>query len=179
MDDKILLDKDTLKALVVDTRLNILKLLSDKQYTLSDIAEKLNFSNSTIKEHLDILCNSGLIKKEETDRKWKYYSLTLKGKRIVNPREVKVLFAFMVSLIAAIGVAIKFTRQFLSPQPIIAMEKASATLSRTADFTQMQQSIDNQMTLLIIMIVLFTLSAFLLGLYIKKPLMIISKEEKR
>ena len=41
MEEKILIDKDTLKAITVDSRLNILKLLSAKQYTLSEIAETL------------------------------------------------------------------------------------------------------------------------------------------
>ena len=113
MEEQILIDKETLKAIAVDTRLNILKLLSKKKYTLSDISEILGLGNSTIKEHLDILSKASLIKKEDTERKWKYYSLTFKGKMLIEPREIKVLFAFITTLIAAVGMAFVFAKNFL------------------------------------------------------------------
>ena len=78
MEEKITIDMGTLKAIVVESRLNILKLLSEKSYTLTDIANLLEIKPSTVKEHLDILVKAGLITKEETERKWKYYSLTFK-----------------------------------------------------------------------------------------------------
>jgi len=84
MDDNNLFDKETLKAISSETRSEILNLLNNKNYTLSDISDKLKLSNSTIKEHLDILNKNGLIIKEDTERKWKYYSLTAKGKYFCN-----------------------------------------------------------------------------------------------
>jgi len=84
MDDKNFFDKETLKAISSDTRSEILNLLNNKNYTLSDISDKLKLSNSTVKEHLDILNKNGLIIKEDTERKWKYYSLTPKGKYFCN-----------------------------------------------------------------------------------------------
>jgi DNA-binding transcriptional ArsR family regulator len=106
--DKLLIDKDTLKALVVDTRLNILKLLHKRKYTLSELSKILNLSASTIKEHLDILCKVDLAKKEDNNRKWKYYSLTYKGLNLINPSETKALFSFVLSLIITIGVGLFF-----------------------------------------------------------------------
>jgi len=103
MEDKITLDKDSFKALSVDTRLNMLKLLSEKNHTLSELAESLGNSNSTIKEHLEVLVKAGLIKQKDEGRKWKYYKLTFKGKKVVNPEETKVFFAFVISIISAIG----------------------------------------------------------------------------
>jgi len=131
MEEKILIDKDTLKAIAVDTRLNILKLLTEKKYTLSDIAEKLGMSNSTVKEHLDILLESKLIKKEDTKRKWKFYSLTFKGKRLVQPREVKVLFAFIFTLIGAVGIAVMFAKNLFSSTMQTAMPTTFAKSSNT------------------------------------------------
>ncbi len=84
MKDDNLFDRETLKAVSSDTRSGILKLLKEKDYTLSDISEKMKLSNPTVKEHLDILSRNQLIKREETERKWKYYSLTSKGKYFCN-----------------------------------------------------------------------------------------------
>ena len=111
MEEKITIDKETLKAIAVDSRLNILKLLSQKSYILSDIAIELSLSKPTIKEHLKVLEDANLIEKEKTTRKWKYYSLTFKGRRLIQPREVKVLFAFMITLVSAIGFSIAFVRR--------------------------------------------------------------------
>ena len=103
MEDKILIDRRTLKAISSDTRFDILKHLYSKPCTLSELSEKLNLKNSTIKEHLDILCASGLIKKEDTNRKWKYYSVTFKGKKLVNPTEVRLFLTFIVSFLATLA----------------------------------------------------------------------------
>ncbi len=108
MEEKVLINKITLKAITSDTRYNILKLLSEKNMTLSDISKKLKLSNSTVKEHLDLLLKSDLVKKEETNRKWKYYSLTNEGKKLIKPQEMKVYFAFLISLIATAGFALFF-----------------------------------------------------------------------
>ena len=89
MEDKIILDKSTFKALAAESRIQILKLLTDRQYILSDFAETLNLGKSTVKEHLEILKNAGLIKLDE-NRKIKYYKLTFKGRRFIQPSEVKV-----------------------------------------------------------------------------------------
>jgi len=89
MNDENLFDRETLKAVSSETRADILKILNKKDHTLSDISEKLKLSNPTVKEHLDILSRNQLIKKEDTDRKWKYYSLTSKGKYFCNKYKIK------------------------------------------------------------------------------------------
>jgi DNA-binding transcriptional ArsR family regulator len=95
---KITIDKKTLKAIAADSRLNILKLLHNRKYTLTELSKELNLSKPTLKEHLDILTKVNLIKKEETNHKWKYYSLTFKGENIINPKEIKALLSFVLSL---------------------------------------------------------------------------------
>jgi DNA-binding transcriptional ArsR family regulator len=111
--DKLIIDKETLKAISVDSRLRLLKTLHIRKYTLSELANILKLSPSTLKEHLDILCAAKLIKKEDTNRKWKYYSLTFKGLNIVNPNETKALFSFILSLVITIGLLAVFLNSVL------------------------------------------------------------------
>ena len=102
-DEKVVLDKETFKALSVDSRLTVLKLLKLRRHTLSELAAELKLSQSTVKEHLAKLEEADLIKQMDEGRKWKYYRLTPKGKNVVDPREVKVLFLFAASIVGAIS----------------------------------------------------------------------------
>lgn len=103
--DKITLDRDTFKALAVDTRVKILRILDERQHTLSDLAEELEMAPSTIKEHLDVLVAAGLIQQIDKGMKWKYYRLTSKGKEIINPYEKKVLIILATTLLMAFAFA--------------------------------------------------------------------------
>ncbi len=111
MEDKITIDRKVLSALGVSTRLNILKLLLEKELTMSDLSEALNLEKSTVKEHLDVLVSAGLVSKEVTNRKWKYYSLTTSGRRLIQPREIRVMFVFALSMIAAIPLSLAVLRR--------------------------------------------------------------------
>lgn len=102
MEQKIVLDKDVFKALSVESRLNILKLLTSRNHTLTEIAKELDYSNSTIKEHLIVMEKAGLVKQLDSGHKWKYYKLTFKGRNVIQPREVKVFFAFVISTLTAL-----------------------------------------------------------------------------
>jgi DNA-binding transcriptional ArsR family regulator len=99
-DDKITLDRETFKALAVDSRVKILRILDDRQHTLTDLAQELGMAPSTIKEHLDTLVAAGLIKQVDKGMKWKYYKLTSKGKELLNPYEKKVWIVLATSLLA-------------------------------------------------------------------------------
>jgi len=99
MDDKITIDKETLKAIASDSRLNILKSLDKKKKTLSDLSTELKLSNPTIKEHLDILSSANLVRKEVSLRKWKYYSLTFKGKQLLKPNETRLFLALVLTTV--------------------------------------------------------------------------------
>ncbi|MFZ2455524.1 MAG: winged helix-turn-helix domain-containing protein [Candidatus Altiarchaeia archaeon] len=99
-EDKITLDRETFKALAVDSRVKILRILDDRQHTLTDLAEELGMAPSTIKEHLDTLVAAGLIKQVDKGMKWKYYKLTGKGKELLNPYEKKVWIVLATSLLA-------------------------------------------------------------------------------
>lgn len=99
-DDKITLDRETFKALAVDSRVKILRILDDRQHTLTDLSQELQMAPSTIKEHLDTLVAAGLIKQVDKGMKWKYYRLTSKGKELLNPYEKKVWIVLATSLLA-------------------------------------------------------------------------------
>ena len=138
IEEKVLIDKETLKAIAVDTRLNIMKLLAKKKYTLTDLSDMLGLGNSTVKEHLDHLAKAGLVEKEETDRKWKFYSITLKGRRLVEPREIKVLFTFALTTMGAIASAIWFATKvnLIDKAPLFAAEAAPERLMVAAPMVE-------------------------------------------
>jgi len=105
MDDAIVMDKETFKLLASDTRISILKLLRKRDYNLSEISKHLNLSKSTVKEHMDLLVKSELVK--DIDRgKWKYYSLTKHGHRLVgedqDSRNVKRVVIVLSTIIFAV-----------------------------------------------------------------------------
>ncbi len=105
MQDKITLDRETFKALAMDTRVKILKRLDENyQYTLTDLASEMDMAPSTIKEHLDKLLEVGLIKQVERGKKWKYYRLTDKGKKILNPYEKRVMIVLAATMLFLFGV---------------------------------------------------------------------------
>jgi DNA-binding transcriptional ArsR family regulator len=58
-EEAIIVDKDTLKILAVDTRIDILKELKTGSKTLSDLSRILKKDKSTILEHLTILTKAG------------------------------------------------------------------------------------------------------------------------
>jgi DNA-binding transcriptional ArsR family regulator len=102
MEDKVILDKKSFKALSANSRVSILKKLTERRMTLTELSKRLNLKGSTIKEHCTILLNAELIKKIDEGRKWKYYELTGKGKQIVAPsfmNEARVLVTLCLSVI--------------------------------------------------------------------------------
>lgn len=103
MTSKITLDKDTFKALAADTRIEILKRLSEHKLTLTDLSQGMRMRPSTIKEHLERLVGAGLIEQIESETKWKYYRLTPKGENILSPYETKVWILLSTSALTLLG----------------------------------------------------------------------------
>lgn len=135
MEDKITLDRETFKALAIDTRVNILKKLDERfQLTLTDLAGELDMAPSTIKEHLDKLVSAGLIRQADKGMKWKYYRLTSKGKQILNPHEKRVWIILSVSVLALFAAVYRLLlrlEQLASPvwnQNLIAGEAGEGAL---------------------------------------------------
>ena len=100
-DDPFILTRDAIKVLSVDTRLDILKLLDDRPHTLTEIKDELELAAATVSEHLAKLEESGLIEKRDEGRKWKYYSLTDQGRKLFAKKPAGLMFAFVLSTVAA------------------------------------------------------------------------------
>ena len=91
------------KALASDSRTGIIKLLNERNHTLSEISKKLELTAPTVKQHLSVLENAGLIQQIDEGRKWKYYCLTKKGSKILSPGSPANVF--IVLALSIIGVA--------------------------------------------------------------------------
>jgi DNA-binding transcriptional ArsR family regulator len=138
--DKITLDKETFKALAADSRIEILKLLEEHKLTLTDLAQKLDMSPSTVKEHVDRLNSAGLIELIPGDTKWKYYKLSRKGKNVLNPYETKVWFVLAVSLMALVGVVYNIFGKINAFNFFIAGKSAEFTAGGLAGQTPAQDA---------------------------------------
>lgn len=95
---KIKLSQDEFRVLASNTRIDILKLLDESQLTVSDISRRLDMNKATVHEHLSKLMEVGLVKKDDSPRKWVYYSLTWKGKNLLHPERVRVMVSLAVIL---------------------------------------------------------------------------------
>jgi len=106
IEDAVVMDNKTFKSLTSKTRTEILKLLKKRNYTLSEISEKLKISKTTAKEHIDILVEGRLIEQLPSANKWKYYTLTKDGRKLVGeegPKRVVItLVAFIVGMLLSV-----------------------------------------------------------------------------
>jgi DNA-binding transcriptional ArsR family regulator len=102
--DEIKMDRRTFESLASETRIAILKLLDKRQMTVTEISKQLDLAKSTVHEHLAKMLESELVDKIEDHRKWTYYRLTYKAKRILRPNEmIKIMVLLGTSLLAFIG----------------------------------------------------------------------------
>jgi DNA-binding transcriptional ArsR family regulator len=103
MDEKITLDRKSFEALVSDSRTSILKSLAERRKTLTELAAQFQLSPSTVKEHMMVLQSADLVVMKDEGRKWKYYELTRKGRKIVQPQELRIMIVLGLSALAIIG----------------------------------------------------------------------------
>jgi len=121
---EVSIDPAQLKALSSDMRIEILKLLSSRKYTVSEIAKKLNCSKSTAHEHIKKLEAVGLIERVENGYapKWVYYKLTAKGTMLFDrSRRVVLVLAGLFIVLAFTQLAFLLLQSFT---PSKLMEKA-------------------------------------------------------
>jgi len=108
-----IVDRNVLKVLSVDTRMDILKELSQGSRTPSDLSKKFGKSSSTIVEHLETLIKSGLVKKiEQPGKKWIYYTLTERGEGIVSSKSRRLVIILGVSLLSIAGGFFSLSKYF-------------------------------------------------------------------
>ncbi len=102
--NKIELDKSSFKALASETRIEIIKTLSQKSMRVTDLSKEIELSKPTILEHLRKLEESGLVEKEKQGEKWIYYSLTKKSENLLEPKiNTRVKILIVTSIISLIG----------------------------------------------------------------------------
>lgn len=97
------LDSVSLKALSLDTRQEIMKMLAKRPYTSSEISKILNKHVTTITEHLSVLESSGLVRRKESANKWVYYVLTEKGEKLFKPKFYSWVVVLSLSFIVLIA----------------------------------------------------------------------------
>ncbi len=136
MEDKIVLDRETFKALAADSRIKILKLLEKRRHTQSELSFDLELAIPTIKEHLVALEKASLVKMADEGYKWKYYEITEKGKCVLDP-ERKKIWIVLASLGVSVGAGLlsfmfEFTRQMTASFATEAAPKMAAKLEDTA-----------------------------------------------
>ncbi|MCD6247140.1 MAG: winged helix-turn-helix transcriptional regulator [Candidatus Diapherotrites archaeon] len=114
-ESELTLDKEQLKVLASDTRLEILKLLANRNHTVSELATKLSHSKSTIHEHINRLVEAGLIERVNSGyaNKWVYYKLTKKGMQLFDRnKRIVVIIASLFMLLAFSQLALLFLHSF-------------------------------------------------------------------
>jgi len=104
-----IVDRNILKVLSGETRMDILKELSKGSRTPSDLGKMLGKMDSTIVEHLEALMKVGLVKKvEQPGKKWVFYTLTEKGDAILSKKSRNLVIILSVSIISFIGGLVSF-----------------------------------------------------------------------
>lgn len=124
--DKITLDRDAFKALASDTRLDILKSLDQRQKTVTELSRELDLNKATVFEHLEKLAQVELVQKLEDERKWVYYALTWKGRRILHPETITIALLLSTSFGAVVAAVVTFALWWQSLAPVARPEGEAA-----------------------------------------------------
>jgi len=102
-----------MKLLFSKTKIEILKKLNERNYTISELSKILGKSKSTISEHLNALYKMGLVDKE-SHSKWVYYKITTKGKKVLENLEALILM--VSSIFALIGMWVYYAFKHIKYQ---------------------------------------------------------------
>ena len=163
-----IIDRDVLKVISVDTRMDILKILSEGDRNPSFISKQLHKSDATIIEHLEALQKAGLVKKIETPgRKWVFYTLTERGKGIISSKSRRLVIILGISLLSLFGgianllVPSQFTAQNF-------VEKAATSISQNVTPAPTLATGVSTQSFPIISIVLFAVFFVGTAYYLKK-----------
>lgn len=98
----ITLDQESFKALASEVRVDILKKLDERRQTVTDLSGLLDLSKPTLLEHLEKLQTAGLVKRVDEGRKWIYYELSQKGRKLLHPERVAIVLALSSAAVLAV-----------------------------------------------------------------------------
>ena len=83
LSDKALSSK-ALKVPALSKRTTIIRNLSSRRMTVTELSKISGLSKSTIYDNLSVLVKARLVVKEDKINQWVYYELTKKGKRLAQ-----------------------------------------------------------------------------------------------
>jgi DNA-binding transcriptional ArsR family regulator len=167
-----IVDREILKVLSNDTRMDILKILSEGERNPSFVAKKLRKSDATIVEHLQTLEKAGLVKKTVSPgKKWVFYSLTEQGRGIVSSKSRRLVIILATSFIAFAGGAMSLGRYYAVWSQSFGAEAARAPLAGAEDIaTTAVPLLQQPTTFLYVSAALSFVGVTLLGFYFYKKL---------
>lgn len=78
------LDKDTIRVVLSETRLNILKLLNKRRMMATELVATMGIKKNAVCKHLKKLIKAGLVQRVDDEKhKWIYYQLTPEGSSLI------------------------------------------------------------------------------------------------
>ena len=113
--NKVVLDRESFKALSSGTRISILKALDGKRQTVTQLSKELEISKPALLKHLEALIVAKLVKKEGKERKWIYYDLAFKGKNLLHPERAAVTVLLSAAFASLAGAIAGFLRFLFNP----------------------------------------------------------------
>ncbi len=148
IEDAVVMDEKTFKSLTSKSRTQILKLLKKRNHTLSEISEKLKISKTTVKEHIDVLIEGRLIEQVPSHHKWKYYTLTKDGRKLVGEEGPKRVVITLVALVIGLFISVygfsgfmESIRQDIVPAVELSAEPMAGGDARTFDAEKAEEPI--------------------------------------
>jgi len=156
------------KALDSESRMHILRSLIRRRKTQSELAKELSLASPTILQHLSILLDAGLIYKIDEGRKWKYYALTEKGRKLMgvkeNPIPIRsiVLFAFALILISS-----SLYMLFFNMPPQVQRKEAPSDVRLVAfPQSQLEEQPAEDYTIVYYLLIVIGIISLILAIYI-------------
>jgi DNA-binding transcriptional ArsR family regulator len=177
MDEDIVINRALLKAIGADSRISILRSLANGRKTQSQLAAELGLSSPTIIEHLGQLCSAGLVDKIDEGRKWKYYELTGKGRKLAAPTGAPVramlllatgllfmAFSWFSMLPAQFSEAVVSAERDSGAAPLLGAtaETANETLAKSVSDSAIQQEPNSMLAYAVLGL---GIAVFLYGIY--------------
>lgn len=112
-------DDKLIKSLSSDIRRNILKKLTTKNKTVSELSRELKTGKSTIFYNISVLKESSLVKKLENGNEFVYYELTDGARELFDSKEkIKLTVLLTSTIIAFLGGIVSIYRSFENVIPM-------------------------------------------------------------
>lgn len=172
MSNDLEMDDETLEAVSSDTRKEILRALKERNMTVTELSNRLDLSKSTVHEHLSKLLEASFINKlDEDGKKWVYYELTKKGKKLVGNRVKKVLLFATSGIASVLGIHqlatyLNISQDYLSQDKTMAIQEETADAGTEAMQTTTEAAEGDIHLLVAVILLIVAISAFLY--YLKK-----------